>query len=207
MRPLPWLAPASALLVAACIEPAHGPVVGAPRDFPGFPASSTDEIVWAEATFYTNHSHAFGTDLTLHGYVPVALRIGVGRSDGTLRRISRESFDARMYLQDGTALSWVPPDEVEHRRELVCERVVEQALPLATLPEWEQAEEGFVFFRFEKPGVRVQGSYALSSPPSLAGEFHRELELPQSLVSFTVVGADGPEVVFVGLHAGRYEPR
>ena len=173
-----------------------------PEEFPGFPAHANDGLVLVEATFYENHEEIFGNDLTRFGYIPVAIRIGIRERSGVVHRLSSDTLDAHLYFQDGTPIPWIPYEDLEITSEGVIDHVAKQALVLSVLPEWHDAREGFLFFRFDE-GVRVQGEKALTTD----GEYHRELDLLQSLISLDVSTNKGPIRLNVGLRGGHLSER
>ena len=197
MRLAPLLA--LALFATACRGPLRGTVVTGPEGFPGFPAHADEGVLMLEATFFTNHEEIFGEDLTRFGYLPVAVRIGIRERDGVIRRLSTETLDGHLYLQDGTPLSWIPYDDIELDSRAVLDRIARQALVLSVLPEWHDASEGFLFFRLGED-VRVQGEYALTRD----GEIYRELDVLQSMMSIDVSTSQGPRELNVGLRSGHF---
>lgn len=188
-----------ALLTPACAGSLRGKVVAGPEEFPGFPAHASDGVLMVEATFYENHEEIFGDDLTRFGYVPIAVRIGIRERDGIVRRLSSDTIDAHLYFQDGTPISWVPYEDLDVTSEGVVDHIAKQALILSVLPEWHDAHEGFLFFRFDDD-VRVNGENVLTTD----GEYHRELDLLQSLISLDVSTSKGTTRMNVGLRGGHH---
>lgn len=194
--------PASLLLLAlvpACGGALRGTVVAGPEDTPGFPEHADDGVVIVEATFYGNHPEIFGTDLVSHGTIPIAIRIGVRDRDGVVRRLSADTLDAHLYLQDGTPLSWIPYDQIDEKVGAVLQRIARRALPLSVLPDWKDAPEAFLFFRYGDD-LRISGTNVLTPD----GGYYRELDLLQSLISLNVSTPKGPTRLYVGLRSGRF---
>ncbi len=190
MRPLVWLV---SLAFFSCRAPLDRTVLESPRAGPGFPARAEDEHLWVEASFVRNHEDLFGLDLTAYGCLPVALRIG-RRPGSPLARLEAQGFAPRLYLEDGTELDWVRPEESGLRSPRVLDRMRALELSLSPLPEWAQASERFLFFRIRRP-VRVRGPYALSR----GGGVWRELELAHSLLVFHAADDAGERSVQVGV--------
>ena len=186
------------LAVASCGGGSES-VVRAPAEFPRFPDQTNSGIVWTEATYYTNHDDIFDTDLVRGGLLPVALRIGLRGDDDADHRLS-ESFDAHLYLQDGTALRWVPSEQIEISRKSTIDQIARRSLDMSLLDDWRNAREGFLFFRLPSDRVKVRGTRVLSSDD--LGQ--RELDLLGSLISFTVTTRDGDTQIFVGMKSERW---
>jgi hypothetical protein len=191
-----------ALLAPGCGGALRGTVVVGPQEFPGFPAHADDGVLMVEATLFTNHEDIFGEDLTRFGYLPVAIRVGVRERDGVVRRLSEDTLDAHLYLQDGTPLPWIPYEDIELANEGVLDRIARRALVLSVLPEWHDAHAGFIFFRFDED-VRIDGTHALTRD----GEYYREIDLLQSLLSLDVSTSTGPQRLNVGLRSGHHSDR
>lgn len=188
-----------ATLATACAGPLRGTVVVGPEEYPGFPGHADEGALLIEATFFANHEEIFGEDLTRFGYLPVAIRVGIRERDGVVRRLSADTLDAHLYLQDGTPLPWIPYEDIELDSGKVLDRIAKRAVVLSVLPEWHDAHEGFIFFRFGDD-VRIDGVYALTED----GEYYRELDVLQSLLSLEVSTSKGPRRLNVGLRAGHF---
>ena len=211
LRPSTALRPRQALRLSAAALPlalavlsgcasSKGAVVTAPRDFPGYPPRSTDGVLWAEAVFYENHEEVFFADLTDEDVVPIAVQVGLrGRGEDILR-LSEDDLDAHLYLQDGTALSWVLPDRLKPDGRRARDRVAELGLPLTFLRQWEDAPLGFLFFRFDDDVVTIQDDKALVRH----GDSVRELDLAHSVIALHVSGPEGPRELFVGLRYSHW---
>jgi len=197
MRSLPLLFLAA--LLPACAGALRGTIVVGPEEFPGYPGHADEGVLLIEATFYTNHEEIFGEDLTRFGYLPVAIRVGIRERDGVVRRLSADTLDAHLYLQDGTPLPWIPYEDIVLDNGRVLDRIAERALVLSVLPEWHDAYEGFIFFRLGKD-VRIEGVYALTQD----GEYYRELDVLQSLLSLEVSTTKGARKLNVGLRGGHF---
>ena len=164
--------------------------------FAGFPDGSTDRSVWVEARFVSATEPRLGTDLTALGVLPVALRLGHLNVEWERARLSRDTFDAHLYLQDGTVLGWIGPQSPE-LPEAVRRAQGLHGLEFSLLPPWSAAEEGFVFFQLGD-GVRIDGP--LARIRDAAGT--REVALDGSLLSFRVETGTGSREVRVGVRTG-----
>jgi hypothetical protein len=67
------------------------------------------------------------------------------------------------------------------------------------LSDWDRAEPGFLYFRFDPERVQVKGTRVLSKQ-----DVDRELDLQQSLLGFSVATESGPRTIYVGLRTGRW---
>jgi hypothetical protein len=198
---------AAAILVLATFGTAcsssggKGGSVGAPpASFAGFPQQAVaGGIVIAEAKLYTNYEAIFGSDLIDdEDVIPVSLKIGLKGQGQEISRVNLTSqgTDWRLYLQDGTALQSVPYEKVAAGSKKVAERVTARALKLTLLGKWDDAKEGFVFFKLAPPGdFSVKGANINHRD----GDTLRQLDLARSLVSFTVRMENDDLPVFVGL--------
>lgn len=198
MRPALLLV--TCLLVTSACGSSRGAVIGRPTAFPSFPTQASAQGVWAEATFYTNHAGVFGTDLTRSGILPVALRVGVRGVDETPYRLA-DDFDPQLYLQDGVALRWLPVESIETKNTEVSNRIAELAFRPSLLEPWDESPTAFLFFAFDEDDVTVDEALALSRA---GGELYHEVDLLQSLLSFTVTGAGEPSRLHLGLRGGRW---
>ncbi len=190
---------AFALVCAACGSDRPKDVAyPAPPGFQGFPRSSSDEGVYAEASFDSRSKDVFGFDLVEHGVVPVHLKIQLrGESMNTkLIRLDQDRWDMRLYLQDGTVVPAVSAEKVaEGLRSDDARRVRDNAFQPTLLGE--QATQGYVFFwltpesRFKTDGSTVY--HALEGG-------YRPLHLPDSLVAFNVSIEDAVRPFYVGVH-------
>ncbi len=203
LSPSRFLPPLGGLLLALCAScggGVSGAVVEEPERFPGYPNQTNLESVWAEAIFFTDHERIFGTDLTRDGILPVALHLGTRGPEKGVWRVSEETFDPHLYLQDGTALQWIPYDSVGLRSKRIHDRVASLALRMSLLLDWDAAEPRFVFFAFDEERILIDGTRAIRVQ-SRGGQ---ELDLLHSLAGFSVEGEDEAEQLFVGLTAGRW---
>lgn len=190
-------------LLAACTTAvpaptpaATGPARPAVASFAGFPDDSTDRSVWVEARFPEVGEPGGAGDWTPQGVLPVHLTVGHLDAEWERPRLSRDTFDARLYLADGTVLGWVGP-RAEGQTVGVQRAQVERGLSFSLLPPWERAAEGLVFFALGE-GVRVVGERA-----RLGGEdAPREVDLDGSLLTFQVETATGSRQVRVGVRYG-----
>jgi len=179
----------------------QGASVGAPpASFAGFPQQAVaGGIVIAEAKLYTNYESIFDDDLIDdEDVIPVALKIGLKGQGQEVQRVNLTSqgTDWRLYLQDGTALQSVPYEKVAAGSKKISERVTSHALKLTLLGKWDDAKEGFVFFKLAPPkDFAVKGGTIYHRD----GDTLRQLDLARSLVSFTVRMETDDVPVFVGV--------
>lgn len=185
------------LLATACALPGRGTVVGAPSDLPGFPGQAKSGVVWAEAIWYTNHAELLGQDLVRRGVLPVALRLGMRADDGRAHQLA-DDFDPHLYLEDGTSLDWIPPEEVDGKNHELAERIAELALRPGLIESWERTEPRLLFFRLPA-GAREEDGHVLVP----CRENYRSLQLLHSLVAFDVTDEQGTRTVRVGPRKGH----
>jgi hypothetical protein len=188
----------TSLLSGACNGPAHAPIVGEPKGHPGFPSETLVGDVWAEARFVRNHKRVLGQNLTKdRGVIPITLRLGRRSGTAGLASIDKETLDPVLYLEDGTALPWVPLDELGH----TSDALGSNALSTSIIPAWEDSRAGFLFFTANNIGVRLSGRHAL-----VIGEhLNRELDLIGSVLAFTITTPAGPQRVHLGLSLDTWE--
>ena len=177
-----------------------GSATAPPASFAGFPQQAVAAgIVIAEAKLYSNYEDIFGDDLIDdEGVIPVALKIGLKGQGQEVSRVNltSQATDWRLYLQDGTALSSVPYEKVAASSKKVAERVTARALKLTLLGKWDDAKEGFVFFKLAPPNDFAIKGATISHRD---GDALRQLDLARSLVSFTVRMETDDVPVFVGV--------
>jgi hypothetical protein len=178
-------------------------VLRAPSEFPGFPSQAQNGAVWLEAGYPLDAADLLGADLAAAGWIPVRVRIGRTAPTGAKERLSDDSLDAHLYLEDGTVLCWASPHEIRGLRQSTRDRALAQALPLSLLKAWDVADEGFLYFRADPARVRVRGTLALSR----SGETARELDLLRSLLVLHVEDEQGVRPLAVGLRASRGKER
>ncbi len=194
---------ALAILSASCAGGSRGEVLSSPQGFPGYPKQAQEGPLWASAVYDTNSREFFDTDFVARGILPVAIQIGVRGDENRLlnARLSGSDIDPHLYLQDGTALPWLPAGQIDTPRKTLKDRITECALEFSLLPAWESAPEGFLFFAFDPKRVEIDDTVILSR----TGEIERELDLFQSLLGLTVTTEAGPVQIFVGLKPGRWQ--
>lgn len=192
------LALLAGLALAGCAGPEHRPIVGEPTGHPGFPSALPVGSAWAEAEFVEDHSRAFDRDLLVEdGLVPVHLRIGLQDRSERGAALDDGVLDPVLFLQDGTALPWVPLEELDERNDAVSRYALRSGL----LEPWDRTPGGFLYFSAAEVGVRVQGRHGL-----IVGErLNRELDLAGSVLAFTLKTPTGPQRVHVGLDLGLWE--
>ena len=190
--------PLACLVLAAACASGRGTVVGAPSDFPGFPAQAKSGVVWAETTWYANHAELFGQDLVRRGVLPVALRIGMRADDGLAHRLEGD-FDPHLYLEDGTSLDWVPAEEAGGKNRELAERIAELALRPGLIETWERTEPRFLFFRLPADAREEDGRVLVP----YRGHW-RSLDLLHSLLAFDLTDDRETRTVHVGLASGRW---
>jgi hypothetical protein len=177
-------------------------VVASPAGFAGFPTSTTDERLWAEALIWLDAEDVLGSDPIEAGLLPVALRLGVvlapGAPDAALA-VDPDSFTPTLYLQDGTALR--PATEERLAEAGLAGAAARQGLSPGRLAPWDEAREGLVFF--DLGDVRVQRHYALVQH----GELYREVDLYRGLLGFRVESNAGTLQVRVGIRSRSFAGR
>lgn len=201
-RTHPFTALALAIALSACSSSGGGKgsaVAAPPASFSGFPQQAVSGIVVAEAKLYTDHEAIFGDDLIDEdGVIPIALKIGLKGQGQEVSRVNLTSQggDWRLYLQDGTALTSVPYEKVATGSKKVAERVTAHALKLTLLGKWDDAKEGFVFFKLAPPDAfSVDGATVTHRD----GNSVRTIDLARSLVSFSVRAENEDANVNVGV--------
>lgn len=187
-----------AVCAAACTTPVHVPPAGGV--FEGHPWAVARADLRVEARYYVDQARIFGGDLAEdHHLLPVALRLG--RAEGVLEGpvALPDDMQFTLHLADGTSLGRVPPEsaDVRQRRR---ERLLVEGLRGGVIEPWERAEEGFLYFALP-PRLHFD-SASLCVVERLAGGT-RSLDLRASLLSFEVVGPDGPRTISVGLAIDR----
>ena len=187
-------------LTSGCAGPAQHPILGEPEGHPGFPSETFVEEVWAEARFVGNHARVLGQDLSEDfGLVPVALRLGHRTDSPAGSWLDPESIDPVLFLQDGTPLAWVPPEDLEQSDD----RIAANTLPMTLLPTWGETRGGFLFFSAAAAGVRLRGRNALV----VKEHINLELDLLGSVLAFTISTPSGPRRVYLGLGLERWEAK
>lgn len=187
-----------ALLAAACSAPVRAP--GGGGVFEGHPWAVARADLRAEARYYVDQARVFGGDLTAeHRLLPVALRLG--RAEGVVEGAVALPHDMHMtlLLADGTALARVPPQTADVRRRRL-ESLIAEGFQGGLLAPWEEAEEGFVYFALPQ-GLEFDPTTLCVLEAVPGGT--RSLDLGASLLTFEVVGRDGPISFSVGLAIDR----
>ncbi len=195
----PWI-PALLLLAACGSTGPKGDDLGGPAPgFPGFPATTTEDIVYAEATYPKDSKAVFGVDLPgREQIVPIFLSVKLQGAGAGQRQILLDSdaIGALLYLQDGTALELLSVDQV-------AEAVGKRSAPLIRelgmtwgMLQSSGTKSGFLFFRLSpKKAFKVKGRSVVHA------SFGRKktLDLANSLLSFTVTMDNTPVPFFVGI--------
>jgi hypothetical protein len=192
------LLPSLALVAAACTTPVQVPPAGGV--FEGHPWGVARADLRVEARYYVDQARIFGGDLAEdHRLLPVALRLG--RAEGVLEGpvALPDDMQFTLHLADGTSLGRVPPASADVRRRRL-ERLLAEGFTGGVLEPWERAEEGFLYFALP-PRLHFD-SDSLRVVERLAGGT-RSLDLRASLLTFEVVGTEGPRTVSVGLAIDR----
>ncbi|MCB9897765.1 MAG: hypothetical protein H6825_07165 [Planctomycetes bacterium] len=173
--------------------------------FPQLKHFSNRKEVWAEARFYTDHARTFGVDLVAdYGIVPVALKIGtVGEIGGDPPRVYMPEMQLRMFLPDGTALAYVPADQVPVPQS-IGDRILKEKLELSLLHPWssDDARWGYVFF-----ALPDREHFVSTGPTTVVHETEplwREMSLADGLVSFVYTSNQGDEPVNLGLQTDSH---
>ncbi len=178
-----------------------------PRSFADLPSIANDGVVYAQATFYTNHDAIFGKDLIVsQGIVPIALKLGV-RGDGSSAadiRPSLEDMNLRLYLQDGTPLVPVSADQITTDDRNAASIIQGEAFQGGLLDSWDKATERFVFFRLPD---RKEYSAKDNSISRNDGDAARTLDLTKSLCAFNVTIQHEMHPFYLGLQKGRRAPQ
>lgn len=181
----------------------RGTIAGPPENYPGFTRTVQYGNAWAEATFYTDYEDIFDTDLIgREDVIPVALKLGLrgeGQETSTLR-VTPEHMNLRLYLEDGTVLYAMPFDQVAPKRRTTRERVTEEALKTDLLKLWDNAEEGFVFFRIAPEKEFDVDDTTITHVHDGIG---RQLELTESLLAFQLTTDEGTAPIYVGIKTDR----
>ena len=168
--------------------------------FPLLKHFSNRDVVWAEARLFTDHARIFGVDLVAeYGIIPVALKIGtVGESEGDPPRVYMPEMQLRLFLPDGTALGYVPADQVKVPQG-IAERILKEKLELSLLHPWrsEDARWGFVFFAL--PDRETFESRGATTILHKSEPLWREMSIANSLVSFVFTSDEGDVPVNLGL--------
>ncbi len=191
------------LLAAGCRSSSSGDGPSSGERIRRFPSPANVDTLWAEATFFTDHEEIFDRDLIdKEAILPIALRVG-WRGQDTLNPRLTETFDAHLYLQDGTALDWLPIDSIRIGKDEVEDQVRRLSLDLSLLGSWETAQDGFIYFRVPEKNVAINGTLVTT----FGGGVQRELDLLGSLLAFTVSTTQGDREVFVGLSSDTWPGR
>lgn len=193
------LAACLALACACSSPPDPKPDLGGPpASFPGFPGLAHEDMVNAQAAFEPNHAGLFGIDLlSERAIVPVRLEVGL-RGEGAENRVillNPDQWGLTLYLQDGTALRSVDPEELAGAvSKKIAQKVRDQRFKPGFLEK--QTTSGFVFFALEPKGeFKVDGREI----GHVRSGFVRGNDLYHSLVSFRVTIDDELRPFFVGI--------
>jgi hypothetical protein len=194
-RTLLWIL---ACLAAACTTPWNVPeVAGA---FEGHPSAVVRGGLQVEARYYVDQARIFGGDLAEdHRLLPIALRVGRAEGAPPGRALDPDDMQIMLHLADGTSLGRVPPESAHVRRRRL-ERLLDEGFGGGVLAPWDDSAEGFVYFalpdrlRMDSSSLRVV---------ERRGDVTRSLDLGASLLTFEVVGDDGPLTVGVGVAIDR----
>jgi hypothetical protein len=194
-RSLPWLA---ACLAAACTTPLNVPeVVGA---FEGHPSAVVRGGLQVEARYYVDQARIFGGDLAEdHRLLPIALRVGRAEGAPAGATLDPDDMQLTLHLADGTSLGRVPPESADVRRRRL-ERLLDEGFGGGVLAPWESSAEGFVYFALPE---RLRMDSSSLRVVERAGDATRSLDLSASLLTFEVVGDEGPLTVAVGIAIDR----
>lgn len=198
-RLIAWLAAwLAACLVAACTTPVPMPAAGGA--FEGHPASVVRGGMLVEARYYVDQARIFGGDLAEdHRLLPIALRVGRAEGAAPGWALDPDDMQLTLHLADGTSLGRVPPESADVRRRRL-ERLLAEGFGGGVLAPWDRTEEGFVYFalpesmRMDSSSLRVV---------ERRGDQTRSLDLSASLLTFEVVGDEGPLTIAVGVAIDR----
>ncbi len=170
----------------------------APQNFLGFPALSHENMVNAQATFEPEYAEIFDTDLVKRrGVIPVRLQIGL-RGEGAEHRnilLNPDQWEITLYLQDGTALRPVDPEELaEMLGKKSAPKVRENKFRTGFLGT--EGTSGFVYFQLSpKDEFTVRDRSLIHEK----GDTSRGVDLYHSLVGFNVTIDDELHPFYVGI--------
>ncbi len=175
------------------------------QSFTGYPWQNNYGIVWVQASFYTNHADLLEEDLIdEERIIPIVLKVGTRGEGMEVSQVSLtpETMNLQLYLEDGTALKFIPSSEVERRiDDEARDQVLENALRLGLLDQWDSTKGGFVFFeipgdaKIEVDGTRVE---------HVANGVRRSMDVARSLIGLTIQTPDGStRPMFVGVEPTR----
>jgi hypothetical protein len=196
-----WLVMVGALL-ASCASsgPTGSDLGGPPENFLAYPALSSEGIVntKAEYAYPSDQKDAFRTILLEEvSIIPVRLTVslgGMGAEDAQIR-LTTESMNLRLYLQDGTSFPQVDLDTFQEDLdddELTSVR--RNKFNSGHLSKEETS--GFVFFAIP-PGdsFEITGNQLVHSQKGIT----RRLDIDRSLLAFDIIIDDHPQPFFVGI--------
>lgn len=183
-------------ILASCLGSAGRTVLAPPPGVGGFPTRADDEAVWLEARFEDDQDGVFGHDLHRHGLLAVAVRIGLrpGHEASGLY-LDPDLVLPELFLQDGTPLTWEPAPRPPRGGASLWNALDRRRLEFSLLVPFQEAREGYLYFRFDPDRVRVREARVLSRVPGA----ERELELNASLLRLNVAGAGATRSLSVGI--------
>jgi hypothetical protein len=186
------------LLVGGCRTFERTPILALAESAPSFPTLASDEHLCATALLPANQTEVFGAELSEHGVLAVAVRLGL--SGNGWPALTARTIDAELVLSDGTSLAAIPADQVGADGPGLIEHLALLSLPVGRCVPFERAPSRFLYFRLA-PEARVHGRYALLG----GAPVYREVDLLDSLLVLRIDSEDGLRELRMGIAAGRYD--
>lgn len=196
-----WLVMAGALLAScASSRPAGSDLGGPPEIFLAYPALSSEGIVntKAEYAYPSDQKEAFRTVLLEEvSIIPVRLTVSLGGAgaENAQLRLTTESMNLRLYLQDGVSFPQVDLDTFKDEldeRELTSVR--RNKFNSGHLSKAETS--GFVFFSIPNTDAfEIDGNQIIHTSKGVT----RRIDIDRSLLAFDIIIDDHPQPFFVGI--------
>jgi hypothetical protein len=193
---------AVALCVAACATdggvPTQGRIPAPPKASNDFGLDPQVATIVVRARFVEEHERLFGVDLIEEfGVIPIAVKIGLkgeGSENETVYA-SPADMNFRLYLEDGTALKFVPATMITEDEEL-SRKISTRAMQDDDLANFNDAKHAFVFFQLTpRKDFAVVGQKVAHR----AGSIERSLSLDRSLLAFSTKRAGNPVPFYLGV--------
>ncbi len=171
-----------------------------PRGYPEFTNVVQDGAVRAKCVYFGNHAEIFARDMpTADGLLPIGVEIYIDpRVENEVgRRMIWDDLDARLYLQDGTALTAIQPRYIRIEDPPALARINQFALRQDFLDE--EGGTQFLYFRFDPEQLEIREAEVMNW-----SRLPKHMDLTGSLVSINLTRDDDRlERLFIGLELDR----